>query len=269
MNIWNGLQTGIGAAQALGGKISGNTKSVNQGISNVASGLSGQGYYPSFNAGAVSYDSPSAPSTSVSSGSNTSEYLAGLGGLLGGASSIIGGIFNYKQQKKANKEAKRQFNEMLAFQKDQFYNAMQHRVTDAYKSGVHPLAALGVNPHGSASPTAHYQSATGLGNSLQSIGAAVNSGFENAQRAAQLSAIESQIAANKALAIKYSTDAGRNIAETEMTRKELKNYHLYRAWNSVNNTIRSVTGLLPRGSRIGEINNYRDYYMSYPSTRGV
>lgn len=173
-----------------------------------------------------------------------------LGAALGGVGSIVGGLLNYKQQKEANKIAQQQFAENLAFQKDQFYNAIQYRVADAIKAGVHPLAALGISAHGSASPTAHVQAATGLGSAVQNTAAIVNSFFENAIKSATLDEISSRVVANRALAVKYSADAGRQVAETAYTNKDLNNYHLYRVWNSINSSIGAITGGIRAGAAI-------------------
>lgn len=201
----------------------------------------------------------------AASGSGSSSIgfnMLGAGSLLSAGADIIGGLMSYHQQKKANKEAKRQFNEMLAFQKDQFYNAAQHRVADAAKAGIHPLAALGINPHGSASPTAHVQSATGLGHALQSAGGVINQFFENRLKDAQLSLLDSQIATNKALAIKYAADANRATADTDYTRKEIANYHIYRGINTAVNAIGAGARLLKPASVIRPTTHYN--YNSNP-----
>lgn len=176
------------------------------------------------------------------------DWISAGSSLLGGVGSVVGGLLSWSEQKKANKIAQKQFAENLAFQKDQFYNAIQHRVVDALKAGVHPLAALGISAHGSASPTAHVQSATGLGNAVASLSSVVNSYFENALKHRHLDMLDSQIGANKALAIKYSADAGRQLAETAYTNKELNNYHLYRTWDRINNSLNVVTGGVRAGA---------------------
>lgn len=203
-------------------------------------GVIGPGKYTDIsvpNAGSQTVQASTSPSAASSDfGSN----LSGIGSLLGGTASVIGGILNYHQQKKANKLAQKQFEANLAFQKDQFYNAIQHRVVDASKAGVHPLAALGVNPHGSASPTAHVQSATGLGHALQNATSSINSYFDNVIKTAQLDLLASQVAANKAISIKHIADANRSNADTDFTRKEIANYHVYRGINSAINAVGAV-----------------------------
>lgn len=196
-----------------------------------------------------SVESGSPPVTGSSDSSfSFGGLLSGVGSVLGGIGSIAGGLLSWHEQKKANKMAAQQFAENMAFQKDQFYNAIQHRVADAIKAGVHPLAALGISAHGSASPTAHAQAATGLGNAVSSAGHVVQNYFSMAQQSAQIDAIQSQIATNKAMALKLNADAVRSNAETAMVNKELNNYHIYRAWNSVNNSIRALTGFVPKVS---------------------
>lgn len=200
----------------------------------------------SVNPGSVSYPVSSAP---VSSSGGSTNW-AGIGSMLGGVGSIVGGILSYNQQKKANQIAQQQFAENLAFQKDQFYNSMFHRVNDAIHAGVHPLAALGVSAHGSASPTAHVQSATGLGQALQNAGSSINAYFDNVIKQKQVEVLDTQIASNKALAMKYGADAGRQISETALTNKDVDNYHLYRAWGAVNNSIGAITGGVRAGAAV-------------------
>lgn len=171
---------------------------------------------------------------------SAASYLPGAASLLKAGGSVVGGLLNYFEQRKVNKEARRQFNEALAFAKDQFYNAAQHRVADAAKAGIHPLAALGINPHGSASPTVHGQSATGLGHALQTASGAVQQYLDNRIRSAEIDLIDSQVVSNKALAVKHAADAGRSLADTDLARKDLANYHVYRGINSVINGIGSI-----------------------------
>lgn len=193
------------------------------------------------NSGSVSVESSAPPSSSRDSGSYGA---AGFGSVLQGVGSVVGGILSYNEQKKANAIAEKQFRENLAFQKDQFYNAIQHRVSDAKKAGVHPLAALGISAHGSASPTAHVQSATGLGHGLQAASGAVSSYFDNLQRMEQVALMESQIKANESLSAKFDADTGLTISRTKGVNKDLANYHLYRVWDRVNNTLGRLTGIV-------------------------
>lgn len=174
----------------------------------------------------------------------SSSAMSGVGALLSGVSGIVGGLLSYKEQKKANKIAEQQFRESMAFQKDQYYNDIQNRLVDAKKAGVHPLAALGISAHGSASPTAHVQAATGLGQAASALSGSVNSYFENAQRFFSLQNMAAQIAATKALEVKYMADAGRAIASTDFIRKDLANYNVYRVWDRINSSISSATRLL-------------------------
>lgn len=175
--------------------------------------------------------------------------LLGYGSLVSAGANIVGGLLGYRQQKKANAEAKRQFDAMLAFQKDQYYNATKNRVADAARAGIHPLAALGINPHGSASPTAHVQAATGLGNAVQAMSHSADVWLENRIKSAQLSTLDSQIAVNKALAVKYAADANRATADTDYIRKDIANYHIYRGINSAVNAIGAIGGVVNTGVR--------------------
>lgn len=66
----------------------------------------------------------------------------GLGSILGG----IGGLFGGKSSGAA-KEARHIQYDTWQMNKDLAYNGVQRRVEDANKAGVHPLAALGMNPY--------------------------------------------------------------------------------------------------------------------------
>ena len=62
------------------------------------------------------------------------------------AGSVVGGVAGYLGQKKAE-SAQRQANR-LAYEREKEFaqNQIQWKVKDAVAAGLHPLAALGVNP---------------------------------------------------------------------------------------------------------------------------
>lgn len=200
------------------------------------------------------------PNINVNASGGLPSWLSGMGSALGGLGSIVGGFLSYGEQKKANKIAERQWAENMAFQKDQYYNAMYNRVQDARRAGVHPLAALGISAHGSASPTAHVQSATGLGQAMQGLSGAVNTFFENMMRSKQMALLTSQIQANQALAMKYKADTAHSMADTDYIRKNVANYHVYRIWNSINNSLGSVGRLIKPGPVFNRTTNYQPLY---------
>lgn len=80
--------------------------------------------------------------------------------LVSGAGSLAGGLVdNYFNQKASNKSYK--------FQKKVLQNQIQWRVADAVKAGIHPLAALGVNP--ASGPSVSVGSSS-LGQALSDMG---------------------------------------------------------------------------------------------------
>lgn len=80
--------------------------------------------------------------------------------LVSGAGSLAGGLVdNYFNQKASNKSYK--------FQKKVLQNQIQWRVADAVKAGIHPLAALGVNP---ASGPSISVGSSSLGSALSDMG---------------------------------------------------------------------------------------------------
>lgn len=190
-------------------------------------------------------------STAAPVASSSSSTLPFVGGLLSTGAQILGGIMGYNAQKAQNEEAARQFNEMLAFQKDQYYNAVKNRVADANRSGIHPLAALGINPHGSASPTAHAQAATAMGEGVRGAGQTMQTVFQNLATMKQLELMDAQIIAQRAMAVRFSADAGEAMSRTDFIKKDLANYHLYRAWNSVNGSIGALGSLGKIGINVG------------------
>jgi len=87
-----------------------------------------------------------------------------LGEILGGLTSVVGGVLGSSEKKKDRK-----------LQKDAMQHGIQWRVEDALRSGVHPLYALGA-PTFSPSPVSAggYDLGQGLADAGQSIGRAVS-----------------------------------------------------------------------------------------------
>lgn len=86
---------------------------------------------------------------------------------------VFGGIMGSRESRKQRKEAARQFNEQMDFQK----NATQYRVKDALKAGINPLAALGVSSN--VSPTiSSYGGDNSMGNAVSRAGDRLSRMFE-------------------------------------------------------------------------------------------
>lgn len=110
------------------------------------------------------------PTTAAGWGSLGSSVLGAVGSLFGNSSG-------------ASKEARHYAWEQNQLAKEAFYNGVEVRVADAKKAGVHPLAALGMNPYqGGASITL---GDTGGGSSPFSRLAAAGSDISRALAAGQ------------------------------------------------------------------------------------
>lgn len=81
-----------------------------------------------------------------------------IGGL---AADVLGGIFGNKSAKKAAQNA---YNQQVQFAQNQ----VQWRVADAEKAGVHPLAALGMNPY-QVQPSQAFTSDLKVGDNLRQM----------------------------------------------------------------------------------------------------
>lgn len=96
-----------------------------------------------------------------------------IGALISGGASILGGILGNNQRKKE-----------AAMQREFAQNAIQWKVADAKKAGIHPLYALGAQ-------TATYSPQAvgdfGLSQAGQDIGRAIDSGLTSGERATRLS----------------------------------------------------------------------------------
>lgn len=74
--------------------------------------------------------------------------------ILGAVGSIAGGIGGYFAQKSANKAAAKEARKAREHEINILKNQVGWRVTDAMKAGLHPLAALGLNPASSGTGAA-------------------------------------------------------------------------------------------------------------------
>lgn len=86
------------------------------------------------------------------------------GSLIAGGASILGGLMGSNSEKKAVKESKRQF-------EIQANEAIQRRVADARKAGVHPLFALGASAN--ISPTISAGASNSMGDAVSRAGAQI------------------------------------------------------------------------------------------------
>lgn len=102
-----------------------------------------------------------------------------LGALLSAGTSILGGVLGNRS---AEKNAKRQ----EALQREFAQNAIQWKVQDAEKAGVHPLYALGANTV-SYSPTQVGSTDFGLTQAGQDIGRAIDTGRSANERNSAIS----------------------------------------------------------------------------------
>jgi len=88
-----------------------------------------------------------------------------LGAAIGAVGSIAGGILGNSAAKEASDQAWKR-------QKKVLQNQVQWRVADTVAAGLHPLAALGVNPASGPAPAQVFDS--GLGQAADTIGQAVS-----------------------------------------------------------------------------------------------
>ncbi len=67
-----------------------------------------------------------------------------IGGIVGGAANVVGGILGNKSQSSANSANLDFARQQFEYQKELHKNQLQWRVEDAKKAGLHPMAALGL-----------------------------------------------------------------------------------------------------------------------------
>lgn len=97
---------------------------------------------------------------------------AAIGGIVG---SVVGGVGNYYATKEANKAAAKQARLAREHELNILKNQVGWRVSDAMKAGLHPLAALGMNPASSSVGPAqtfaadYSQAADSLGRAIDSV----------------------------------------------------------------------------------------------------
>lgn len=108
-----------------------------------------------------------------------------LGGIVGGAASLVGGILGNKSQKSVNNANLEFARQQFEYQKELHKNQMQWRVEDAKKAGLHPMAALGLQSS-SFSPVSSNMQANDyswIGDLGQSAGYALMKGKDKEQQA--------------------------------------------------------------------------------------
>ncbi len=67
-----------------------------------------------------------------------------IGGIVGGAANVVGGILGNNSQSSANSANLDFARQQFEYQKELHKNQLQWRVEDAKKAGLHPMAALGL-----------------------------------------------------------------------------------------------------------------------------
>lgn len=134
--------------------------------------------------------------------------LATLGGaLIGGASSIAGGVLSGSRNQKLSKD-------FLDWQKTLAQSGIRMRVADAKAAGLHPLFALGAAPQSSAPAVIGDTLGTGISEAGQHVGGAVSrlpGRSEKKERGLRMQLLESQIA---------ETDARKNLLDSEAARNK-------------------------------------------------
>lgn len=109
-----------------------------------------------------------------------------IGALIGAGASLLGGLFGNKSAKKQAKQQERLQAQEHARQQEFAQNAIQWKVQDAKKAGIHPVYALGANtvsyaPQSIGSGPADYMPEA-ISSAGQNIGRAVDSGLAADER---------------------------------------------------------------------------------------
>lgn len=152
----------------------------------------------------------------TAAGATAGSFISpGVGTVIGAGAGLVGdvlgGLLGSKTSKseghKDRKEARRQFNEQMDFQK----NATQYRVKDALAAGINPLAALGVSSN--VSPTI----SAGYGGDSGSFGHAVSRAGDRLQNMIE------RLTAEKAI---DDTEYNRESQSLDLESKRLQNEHL-------------------------------------------
>lgn len=107
--------------------------------------------------------------------------------LISAAGNLIGGFMNQNAQENANAQNQANWQTSMAYQDLVNKNTIQWKVADAKKAGIHPLAALGVNPAGGPASFIGATPETGMGDAVaragQDISRAVTSTATQQKRA--------------------------------------------------------------------------------------
>lgn len=93
-----------------------------------------------------------------------------IGQLLSAGASLLGGFLNRDAQKDANAANAAQAAHNEQVQREFAQNAIQWKVADAQKAGIHPLYALGASPTQFSPVSVGATAETGVGSGLQSMG---------------------------------------------------------------------------------------------------
>jgi len=108
----------------------------------------------------------------------------GIGQAIGAAVSAVGGgIGGYYAQKSAEKAARKQYERERVENREILQNQIQWKTADAIKAGLHPLAALGVNP--ASGPSGTVVGDNGWAQNMgQNLGRAVEAGLSTEDKTA-------------------------------------------------------------------------------------
>lgn len=93
-----------------------------------------------------------------------------LGPLISAGASLIGGFLGKSSQDKANEIAQQNAANNIALQKEFAQNAIQWKVADAEKAGIHPIYALGGSTTSFAPVSVGVSGANPLADSMSSMG---------------------------------------------------------------------------------------------------
>lgn len=93
-----------------------------------------------------------------------------IGELIGGVSKLIGGYMNQNAQENANAANQAQWQTSQAYQHLANTHNIQWKVADAKAAGLHPLAALGVQPAGGPASAVGVSPETGMGDAVSGMG---------------------------------------------------------------------------------------------------
>lgn len=107
-----------------------------------------------------------------------------LGAIIGAAGSALGSLLGKGAADKANKTQAKMAAQNIAMQKEFAQHGVRWKVEDAKRAGLHPLAALGIQP-ASFSPVSvgtHTADYSGIGTAGQEIGRAIDAKRTHGER---------------------------------------------------------------------------------------